>query len=414
VRKITYIFSLVLIFILPWEDSISTASLGSIARLMGFVVAGFWLATVIMEGKFRKPHLFHMLVLLFFLWNFLSLYWSVGTENTVQRIKTYSQIFLLLLIFWDLFQKQEELRAGLQVYVLGAYVLVASTIYNYLAGNVAVQYEGRYSATGINANDVALILILGMPIGLPIAMELLFTIPRNFKGFLQRAVNFLYIPLSIFAIVLTGSRTSIIAVIPFTIFLIGTQRIKIERKLLIFMAIFVSVLIFLPLVPQAVIHRIGTVGQSIAAADMGGRVTMWRKSIEVIANHPILGLGSGAVDRMIGGAVHNTFLSITAETGIVGLLLFFSILGLVVYEAIRMPRRISALWIAIFLTWLIGIVSLSWEFRKVTWILLSFMIIESSLWKQRQEQEKEANKRINFSGVARQPVASVKSVSSQS
>jgi O-antigen ligase len=414
VRRITYLLSLILIFTLPWEDSISTASLGSIARLIGFVVAGFWLATILMEGKLRKPHLFHMLVLLFFLWNFLSLYWSSGTDDTVQRLKTYGQIFLLLLIFWDLFQEQEKLRAGLQAYVLGAYVLVVSTIYNYLAGNVAVQYEGRYSATGVNANDVALILILGMPIGLPIAMELLFSIPRNINGYLQKAVNFIYIPLSIFAIILTGSRTSIIAVIPFTIFMIGTQRIKMERKILISIALVVSILIFLPLVPQAVIHRIGTVGQSIAAADMGGRVTMWRKSIEVLAQHPVLGVGGGAVDRMIGGAVHNTFLSVAAETGIVGLLLFLSILGLVIYEAFKLPRKISTLWLAIFMTWLIGIVSLSWEFRKVTWILLSFMIIESSLWMQAGMEEKEEDKSISLSGVVRQPVASVKSVSNQS
>ena len=146
---------------------------------MGFVVAGFWLATIVIEGRFRKPHLFHVLVLLFFLWNFLSLFWSSGADYTIQRIKTYSQIFLLLLIYWDLFQKPEELRAGLQAYVFGAYVLVVSTIYNYLAGNVAVQYEGRYSATGVNANDVALILILGMPI----AMQLLFSTPKNLRDF---------------------------------------------------------------------------------------------------------------------------------------------------------------------------------------------------------------------------------------
>jgi O-antigen ligase len=406
-RKITYIFSLILIFTLPWEDSISTASLGSFARLMGFVVAGLWLATILIEGRFRKPHLFHMLVLLFILWNFLSLYWSSGADYTIQRIKTYSQIFLLLLICWDLFQKPEDLRAGLQAYVVGAYVLVVSTIYNYLAGNVAVQYEGRYSATGVNANDVALILIIGMPI----AMRLLFSTPQKFKGFLQKSINFLYIPLSIFAIILTGSRTSIIAIIPFTIFLIGTQRIKFERKILIFMILFVSLLIFLPFVPPAVIHRIGTVGQSIASADMGGRVTMWKKSIEVLAQHPLLGVGGGAVDHMIGGAVHNTFLAVAAETGIVGLLLFLAILGLVVYEAIRLPKTISALWLAIFMTWLIGIVSLSWEFRKVTWILLSFMIIESSLCRQADEEEKDENKKITFSGVTGQPVASAKSVS---
>src|SRR5512146_2970785 len=97
-RRITYWLALILVFIIPWEDSISIPALGSIARLIGFVVAAFWAATMLLEGRFRKPHLFHVLALLFFLWNFLSIFWSLDTESTIQRIKTYSQVFLLLLI----------------------------------------------------------------------------------------------------------------------------------------------------------------------------------------------------------------------------------------------------------------------------------------------------------------------------
>jgi O-antigen ligase len=361
---------------------------------MGFVVAGFWLGTIVIEGKFRKPQLFHVLVLLFFLWNFVSVFWSSDIENTIQRIKTYSQIFLLLLIYWDVFQKPEDLMSGLQAYVLGAYVLVGSTIYNYLAGNVAVQYEGRYSATGVNANDVALILILGLPIGLPLAMQLLFAARRNLIGTLQQVINIFYIPLSIFSIILTGGRTSIIAIVPFGIFIIGTQEIKVERKILIFVILLVSFLALFPLIPQSVINRIGTVGDSIREADLGGRVTMWQKSIEVLAQHPILGVGSGAIDRTIGGAVHNTLITVVTETGFVGIILFLSILGLVVYEVLRLPRRTSALWLAVFMTWAIGMLSLSWEFRKVTWIVLSFIILESSFGEQVGEQEGN----VNFSG----------------
>jgi hypothetical protein len=34
--------------------------------------------------------------------------------------------------------------------------------------------------------------------------------------------------------------------------------------------------------------------------------------------------------------------------------------------------------VAIFLTWAIGVCSLSWEFRKLTWLLLNFIVIEGS------------------------------------
>jgi O-antigen ligase len=390
VRKLTYLSTLVLIFALPWEDSISLPGIGSLARLMGVVAAGFWMATIVMEGKFRKPNVFHALVLFFFLWNFLSLFWSSDVENTTKRIKTYSQIFLVILIYWEVFQKPEELRAGLQAYVFGAYVLIASIIYNYLSNTIAVKYEGRYSATGVNANDVALILILG----LPVALQLFLDAGKDLRGTLLRGINFLYIPLSIFACVLTGSRTSLIAIIPFGLFMFGTQKIKVERKLIIVVILFFSFLMLLPLVPSTLINRLGTIGNSISGADLGGRVTMWRKSIEVLAKYPILGVGSGAIDRTIGGAVHNTILSVTGETGFIGFIFFLCVIGLVVYDLTRLPGKTSAMWLVVFITWVIGAISLSWEFRKVTWIILSFVIIESSFAKQAGEQ----TGRIKLSG----------------
>ena len=387
-RKITYWLAVILIFIVPWEDSLSVSTLGSLARVMGLVVAVFWVATILLEGRFRKPHLFHVLVLLFFLWNFVSLFWSLDIESTIQRIKTYSQIFLLMLIFWEVFQKPDNLMAGLQAYIYGAYVLIASTIYNYINGNVAVAYEGRYSATGVNAVDLTMILMMG----LPIAMQLFFAAGQENKGRILKLINLAYIPSSIFAIILTGSRTSLIAIIPFGIYLFATQQIKFDRKILVFGILLISLLALLPFIPQTVITRLGTVGASIEAGDLGGRGDLWREGIAAFAQHPILGVGGGAINYAIGAAVHNTFISVATETGLIGFVLFLFILGLVVYKVSRLPRKTSELWLAIFMTWAIGVLSLSWEFRKVTWIILSFAIIESCF----EEQVLEHNGNIKF------------------
>jgi O-antigen ligase len=170
-------------------------------------------------------------------------------------------------------------------------------------------------------------------------------------------------------------------VIPFVVFIIATQRIKLERKVLIFALLLFSVVALLPFIPPTLINRNGSIGNSITQADMGGRVTMWRKSIEVLAQYPIFGVGAGAIDRKIGGAVHNTIISVATETGVIGLTFFLIILGLVVYDVVRLPKRTSGLWLAIFTTWAIGAISLSWEFRKLTWIILNFIVIESSLAK---------------------------------
>ena len=373
-RKITYGLALILIFIIPWEDSISIAALGSLARVMGLIVAAFWAATMLLENRFRKPHIFHVIVLLFFLWNFVSVFWSPYTENTMQRVKTYSQVFLLMLIFWEVFQKPENLMAGLQAYIYGTYVLVINTIYNYINGNAAVAYEGRYSASGVNANDLALILMTG----LPVAMQLFFAVGQGKKGTALKLVNLAYIPLAIFAIILTGSRTSLIAVIPFGIYLVGTQQIKFDRKILVFGILLISLLAMLPFIPQSVAARLGTLGSSIESGDLGGRVELWRQAILIFSNHPLIGLGSGTLDSAIGSAAHNTFVSIAAETGFIGITLFSIILAIVLFQAINIPNGNSGLWVAIFLTWFIGVNTLSWEFRKLTWLLLNFIVIEGS------------------------------------
>jgi O-antigen ligase len=349
---------------------------------MGLIVAGLWLATILIEGKFRKPHLFHVLVLLFFLWNFVSAFWSLDTEGTLQRIKTYSQIFLLILIYWDIFQKPEYLTAGIQAYVFGAYVLVISTIHNYLAGNIAVAYEERYSASGVNAVDLALILMLG----LPFAMQLFFTAGKDKRGILLKIVNLLYVLLSIFSIILTGSRTSLIAIIPFGVYIVVTQQIKFDRKILVLGILLISLLALFPLIPRSVIGRLETIGTSIDTGDIGGRLLLWDEAVAILTKHPILGIGSGAIGSSIGTAVHNTFLSVAAETGFIGLVLFLSILGLVVYQAVRMPLGTSGMWLTILVTWVIGVLSLSWEFRKLTWLIMSFVIIEGSLCKQKSTE----------------------------
>jgi O-antigen ligase len=134
---------------------------------------------------------------------------------------------------------------------------------------------------------------------------------------------------------------------------------------------------------------------------------MWRLSIAVLAQHPILGVGSGAIDRTIGGAVHNTFISVATETGFIGFALFLAILGLVVYRMAVKPGKASPLWLTIFLTWAIGVFSLSWEFRKATWFILIFIIIETSF----EEQIAELEGNIKLPGDIRKLLGTSGSVS---
>jgi O-antigen ligase len=383
-RKIAFWLSLLMIFVVPWEDSISLDTIGSVTRLLGFVVAGVWLLTILIEGRFRKPHLFHLVVLLFLMWNALTFLWSLDTDRTMERIKTYAQIFLLMFMLWDLYQEPKQLLAGMQAYILGAYVTIGSAIINYLNGTIAVNYEERFSATGINAVDLALILLLG----LPIAWHLLVRADR-LKSPLLRAVNIAYLPLSIFTTLLTGSRTSLFAIVPAVIYILWPKKAGLGRFIAAFTVLILAIVLFRAILPSSVIERLSTVVSSFQSADLSGRVTLWRETITMFAQHPIIGNGSGTLysNVGIGSDSHNTFLSVLAETGSIGLVIFVSVLAVVFSQAFHLPKAYAGVWLATVSVWVIGVLSLSWEFRKPTWIFLNFVIIEGGLiHKQMQEQ----------------------------
>ena len=162
-RTLAYWLSLGLIFVIPWENSILLGSSETtVARVVGLVVAGFWIFTVVVTGEFRKPHPFHIAIYLFVLWNALSFFWSVDADETLVRLQTYFQLTVLVLILWDLYTTPAALRAGLQAYVLGAYVAIGGTIANYLRGE-EFSYL-RFAATGFDTNDLGMILALGIPV----------------------------------------------------------------------------------------------------------------------------------------------------------------------------------------------------------------------------------------------------------
>lgn len=372
-RKITFWLSLVLIFIVPWEDSLSITAVGSLTRLIGLIVAGFWFMTILTEGRFRKPHLFHALVLLFILWNVVGYIWSMDGDRTLERIKTYGQIFILMLILWEFYKKPADLIAGLQAYILGAFVLIASTISNYLNGTVAENYEVRYSATGVNAVDLALLLLLGVPLAWH-----LFLNANKKKNRILRILNFSYIPLALFSISLTASRTSLFAIVPAVIYIFWPKRVDFGRFIVISIFLVISILVFRALLPSGVIERFASTSTSISSANFGGRINLWRETIVLFLRHPLIGNGSGTLFTIIGSESHQTFLSILAETGLIGFLLFACILGIVVNQAVRLPKGYSGLWLAIIFVWAIGVLSLSFEFRKATWLFLSFVIIEGA------------------------------------
>lgn len=375
-RTIAFWLSLILIFVIPWENVVMFKGLGTVSRATGLLVAAFWVLTVVVTGRFRKPHPFHLVVYLFLLWNVVSAFWSVDVASTVICLRTCFQLTVLVWILWDLYTTPATLKAGLQTYVLGAYVSISSLLANYLRGTV--RGYGRYAATGFDPNDLGLILALGIPV----AWHLALSGGNNKKAHLLRLINYAYVPAAILAIVLTASRTCLLAIMPAFLFVLGSlARLKLFSRVLICTALVGALFVLQPLVPQQSFQRLGETRTQIAEGDLNGRVFRWREGLVAFSEHPLLGSGVGAFRAAVesGHSDHNTFLNVLVELGTIGFALFVFILAIAVYQAIHQSRWNSRFWLTILSVWAIGAFGMGWVRDKQTWLFLNLAVVGAGL-----------------------------------
>lgn len=383
-RKVAFGLSLALIFIIPLENVVFIEGLGRLSKLVGLLVAALWFATVLITGKARKPRPFHGVILFFVLWNALSVFWSVDHQETVDRVFTYFQSFGMVLVIWDLYATPAALRAGLQAYILGAYISIASTIYNYF--HATQFYSQRYTGAGMHVNDLALTLVLGIAVAWYLT---LIKDEHGKKSYWLTLLNYAYIPAATLAILLTASRGAVMAAMPAFLFIfLSLTRFKFHIRILLFVMLGVSLLGVLPLVPESSFQRLAATDSIISGGNLNGRAAIWREGFAVFVANPLLGVGGGAfrtAANETGKVAHNFVLSLLVEVGIIGFVLYVIILAIVVYDAIHQPKWSCRLWLTILMVWTIGASSHNWEHRKQTWLFLGLATVGASAYGRRDE-----------------------------
>lgn len=376
--------ALLLIFVIPFENIVTLPGIGTASRAAGLLAGGLWLGLAVMTGRMRRPLAFHMLIGLFCAWNAVSLIWTIDHDLTLERVKTYAQLAVLSLMLWDVLSRSpRHLRAGLQAYVLGAYIAIGSTIGSYFSGPLYVAGAGyqRFTGAGLNADDLGLFLALGLPIAWHLAM----TAGRHARGWpllLVRGVNYAYLPLACFGIALSGTRLALVAVLPALLYIaVSLGPARLLRRPLIPILFAVSLAGLVPFIPQASLDRLSTIDEELAEGDLNGRLPLWRQGMTQLARHPLGGVGSGAYRSAIdsGKVAHNSYISVLVEAGTIGLLLFATLLVLAIRAALRLPKRDALFWLALLAVWAIGAAALTIEHRKQTWLVLNLIVCAGAL-----------------------------------
>ena len=375
-RRAVYLLMLAMVFTLPWENVISLPGLGRISKLIGLITAATWLASVLLSGRFREPRLTHFLALLFVIWNGFSLFWTVDGSATQGRVVTYAQLLGLMFVLWDTVDTTPRLRATLTSYLAGSYVTVVALLIGYVLLGVATERHGRVTLGSFHPNDVGMILAVSVPV----AAYLMWVPPMQERAWrrLWTIACAAYVPLAAFAVLVTGSRAALAAMVPglaYLFYLLTRRHKAISIGTLVGLAA-VGVLA-IPFVPAQVLLRLEGTDAALRAGNLNERETIWSEAFRLIRENPIQGIGGGAFRAAAVGAnkaPHDLALGLLAEVGVIGFGLFAAMLVTALLSLRRVEPLLRGMWIAVFTAWLGAALLHNWEARKQTWMLIGLVV----------------------------------------
>ena len=396
IAQIGFLFLCCFIFTIPWENVVVVSGVGTISHLVGYVAFAMGVLGVLDNGRLQSGSTAQTLVFLFAIWRTISYFWSPAPDSTLIEIETILQIVAMIWLLRQLAPTQELQIRAMQAYVLGTLVSALDTIWQYLSGANPVAYL-RYAAPGFDPNELALIMVLSIPMSL-------------YLGVLsqRRPIVWVYraqLGLAAATILLTASRGSFVALMAAMIFIPATFKRWTDRQRSVFIVFALMTAWFAVwLVPASSWKRIATIQDEVAHGTLNDRAVIWKAGAEIFREHPVLGVGAGAfstvVRHTIGTAyvAHNTFLSIIVEQGLVGFGIFLSLLITLVLCCFRMPDLERKLWLVMLLVLSIGILSLTWEYRKTMWLVFALILMQERAFRARQlgEQNKPRRSRLKF------------------
>jgi O-antigen ligase len=201
-----------------------------------------------------------------------------------------------------------------------------------ISQGIDINPENRLYFGSYDPNDLAFFLTSLFP------LSILFMIGRD--NILKKGLSILTMAMSVIIILLTGSRSGLLGLlcIAAVFFFQNSGAIKRSTK------------VFVMLVGLAVIGAYGykinterfssltnvTSDYNVTAED--GRLAIWKKGMLLVASNPVTGVGVNCFANAIGNlradlgeipkwqAPHNSYVQVAAETGLIGFLLFLSLI----------------------------------------------------------------------------------------
>ncbi len=327
----------------------------------------------------------HLLGLLFIIWVFVSnpqAAWS-GTDRN--WIFTFVQLLVLMVMAGGLIEapKQHQVMMSLfaAVSVISAFTAISQ---GYIGEDIAA--SARVSGFAAGANDAARYFV--------VAMVFLTYLRSKTQDALLRLLLLASIVVTYIGVFFTVSRTGIILLFIAQLLILIFQRQGKQRiQMLVIFGIAFTVMLILS---DAILEIISSILPSITHGTdtIGLRYQLWRAGWKMWLDHPVSGVGIGMffhnsyqyMSQIPGVSpralvAHNMYVQILAETGIVGFILFMSILVRSMrnfWVTAHLPdpeqTKLRDVWLIVFLVMLIGGITKTDHIDKLLWMVMGLSV----------------------------------------
>ncbi len=246
--------------------------------------------------------------------------WRGGAFQIV--VLEFSKVVLMTIVLvltvstWPRFRK----LIMVQVLCIGTVTLVSLQKSNLVAGRLMGSLSGRYG----NPNDLALLIDLAVPF--VIAFQI------GTRSILKKVLWALLLCTMAYAVLLTSSRAGLLALLLAVGVCLWEFGVKGRRETLLFFAGLGVVACLLAGLTTRTGMRLKSIsspsGDESAYDSAQQRQELFWRSLHVTAEHPLFGVGSGNFEVLSGSwhVAHNSFTELSAEGGILALVLFLLML----------------------------------------------------------------------------------------
>ncbi len=376
-RRIAWFLLLLFAFAIPWEYSLDLGEpLGNIARILGLLLLLVAVPAVLQAGRLRNPGPLQWLVLAFYLWFCCSYLWTIDPLQTLVKMRAYFQEMIVVWLVWEFAESPRDLLALLRAYVAGSWVLAALTVANLGSPEAIAAGQIRFAAAGLDPNDVARFLDLGFPLA-----ALLLNSERHWPA---RLLALGYLPLGLFAVLLTASRggflAALVALAGCGILLARGHSLRVLTGALALPAI-AAALWFT--VPHETLERLATIPEQLQGGNLNQRWNIWAAGWHAFTHAPIFGTGAGSFVAAAGmnplDTAHNSALSILVGGGLCA---FFLAVAIVVLAARSILATHGSLRLALataLTVWIVTSLVATVEESRTTWLLLGMIALAGRL-----------------------------------